>query len=461
MHYSTSENAMMSASSIMGSHTDLMEESAVEAASHGLRRGDSGSGWAFADQAMAKPRSSRSGGGCTTRKSARAKGPTDSAPPNGPPRVQPNAPTQVYDGMMTGSHDVKQEHHDSFGSEGVVISGNDDEDFAELEDDDACLDDFDDDGGGGGNDSASGGKARKRRVGGAASGGGEGGAPEDNKAKANRDRNREHARNTRLRKKAYVETLKRTVHELSAQYESAERHRRVQASMVAERGSVRKRVLQTFFFYRASGELGHEKWAKLLDESCMFALPITPYRSFSASEVVNNQRVVIGIDGMIVDTASLAVLLQSIGRAGARGERKITARYFSGPEVRAARTPPSSERGARERHVRRTTMLRRAVSNRLWGVGWLSRSCSLRGRRQDMLLDGDNLMCRWLMRTDNAIECGAFAECYKRGMLKARFTEQNKIIALEVSHRVAAAAAVSRRPSPSLADPAVGHPRDA
>ena len=36
----------------------------------------------------------------------------------------------------------------------------------------------------------------------------------DNQAKANRDRNREHARNTRLRKKAYLEKLKTTVDEL-------------------------------------------------------------------------------------------------------------------------------------------------------------------------------------------------------------------------------------------------------
>lgn len=40
---------------------------------------------------------------------------------------------------------------------------------------------------------------------------------ETDKVKANRDRNREHARNTRLRKKAYVERLKHTVQELSTE----------------------------------------------------------------------------------------------------------------------------------------------------------------------------------------------------------------------------------------------------
>ena len=45
----------------------------------------------------------------------------------------------------------------------------------------------------------------------------EGGEDDQARTRANRDRNREHARNTRLRKKAYVENLKRTVQELSAQ----------------------------------------------------------------------------------------------------------------------------------------------------------------------------------------------------------------------------------------------------
>jgi hypothetical protein len=48
----------------------------------------------------------------------------------------------------------------------------------------------------------------------------------DERARQNRDRNREHARNTRLRKKAYVEELKRTLTALVSQRDSAEVEKR-------------------------------------------------------------------------------------------------------------------------------------------------------------------------------------------------------------------------------------------
>lgn len=44
-------------------------------------------------------------------------------------------------------------------------------------------------------------------------------------------------------------------------------------------------------------------------------MPVTPYRYFPASEVVDNCRHVHGIEGIIRDTASLHVLAQSLGRS--------------------------------------------------------------------------------------------------------------------------------------------------
>jgi hypothetical protein len=219
--------------------------------------------------------------------------------------------------------------------------------------------------------------------GGGGGGAGKGALPvsADEKAKANRDRNREHARNTRLRKKAYVEQLKQTVQELSAEREAVERDRRIVETRTMEQTVVRRQVLQTMFYYRAIGQTDRDKWATLLDESFTFIQPVAPYRSFDASEVVNNQRVVAGIDGMIADTASLAVMLQSIGRRNQRGSKEVRARYYSGPE--------------------------------------------------DMICEGESLMCRWMMKTENAVECGALCECYKQGMLKARYTNQNKLVQLD------------------------------
>ena len=206
-------------------------------------------------------------------------------------------------------------------------------------------------------------------------------APADDKAQANRDRNREHARNTRLRKKAYVEHLKQAVQELSEERMQAESTRQVALLNDQERQNVRQQVLQTMFYYRATGQTDAAKWRTLLDERFALTQPVAPYRAFYGAEVVKNQRVVIGVEGMIADTKSLWTLLQSIGQPHRRGENKVVARYYSG--------------------------------------------------HNDMITEGDLLMTTWLWKTENAVACGARCEVFKQGMLQASFTPQNKIIALD------------------------------
>ena len=48
---------------------------------------------------------------------------------------------------------------------------------------------------------------------------------------------------------------------------------------------MRKQVLQTMFFYRASAETSLKRWGSILDENFQLVLPITPYRSFPPAEV--------------------------------------------------------------------------------------------------------------------------------------------------------------------------------
>ena len=106
------------------------------------------------------------------------------------------------------------------------------------------------------------------------------------------------------------------------------------------------------------------------------------------AEVSRAVRVASGIDGLLADTSSLTVMLQSIGRAGARGTVPVRARYYWGPE--------------------------------------------------DCLISGDTLMMRWVYRTENAVQCGALCECYCQGMLKAQFTPNNKVATLEIAFDVMA-----------------------
>ena len=211
------------------------------------------------------------------------------------------------------------------------------------------------------------------------------------KAKANRDRNREHARNTRLRKKAYLEKLKSTVDELCRERDTLISERAGAANLLVEMHNTRTEVLMSFFALRSTYEKQRELWSSILDESCFACvMPVTPYRSFPASEVQVSkcQRTIMGIDGVMADTASLHVLLNSL--------------------IDRSRYPMS---GIQFRYTLVT---------------------------EDAVVAGNQMMARWVMSTLNATNCGARMEVSKQGMLCAKFNSAHKIIGLELMFDVMA-----------------------
>jgi hypothetical protein len=50
----------------------------------------------------------------------------------------------------------------------------------------------------------------------------------------------------------------------------------------------------------------------------------------------------------------------------------------------------------------------------------------------DMLLTDDALMCPFIFRSQDAVMCGALAECIMPGMLRAHFSPRNKLMSLEM-----------------------------
>ena len=211
------------------------------------------------------------------------------------------------------------------------------------------------------------------------------------KAKANRDRNREHARNTRLRKKAYLEKLKTTVDELCRERDTLVSERAGAANLLVEMHNTRTEVLMSFFALRSTYEKQRELWSSILDESCFASvMPVTPYRSFPASEVQVSkcQRTIMGIDGIMADTASLHVLLNSLIDRSRYAMAGIQFRY---------------------------TLV-----------------------TEDAVVAGNQMMARWVMSTLNATQCGARTEVAKQGMLCAKFNSAHKIIGLELMFDVMA-----------------------
>lgn len=106
------------------------------------------------------------------------------------------------------------------------------------------------------------------------------------RAQQNRDRNREHARSTRLRKKAYVQKLKELVEGLHAERTEEVRQRRVAIQKLSEVQNVRRNVVTTFLKYHCTYEHDERKWLTLLEDTFWLKQPVTPYRSFARSEIV-------------------------------------------------------------------------------------------------------------------------------------------------------------------------------
>lgn len=211
------------------------------------------------------------------------------------------------------------------------------------------------------------------------------------KAKANRDRNREHARNTRLRKKAYLAKLKQTVDELCRERDTLVSERANAATLIVEMHNTRADVLMSFFALRSSNERRRELWATILDESCFSCvLPVTPYRSFPASEVQVSkcQRTILGIDSMMSDAASLHVLLNSL----------INRSHFPDASIKFQYTLVT----------------------------------------EDAVVAGNQMMARWIMSTLNATEYGARMEVSKQGMLCCKFNSAHKIVNIELMFDVMA-----------------------
>ena len=109
-------------------------------------------------------------------------------------------------------------------------------------------------------------------------------SPEE-RAKANRDRNREHARSTRLRKKAYVQKLKELVEGLHAERTEEVRQRRVAIQHLAEMQNVRRGVVRTFLRFHSGFETDSRKWDTILEDNFWLKQPVTPYRSFRRTEI--------------------------------------------------------------------------------------------------------------------------------------------------------------------------------
>jgi hypothetical protein len=160
---------------------------------------------------------------------------------------------------------------------------------------------------------------------------------QEERAKQNRDRNREHARNTRLRKKAYVEELKRTLTEIVAQRDAADLEKRHSAQREREQREVRFRVMEEFFKLRGRNELNAARWVAILEDGFSFTLPNTNYRQMVDNDKSQSQvsaptsssdleQVLRGASAVMEDSQYLSSFLQSTA-GGASPQHQVQLVY--------------------------------------------------------------------------------------------------------------------------------------
>lgn len=145
----------------------------------------------------------------------------------------------------------------------------------------------------------------------------------DERARQNRDRNREHARNTRLRKKAYVEELKATLSALVSQRDAAELEKRHASQRELEQREVRFRVLEEFLKLRGRNEANAARWAAILEEKFTLTLPVVNFRDMVHSNDGSHrnsnalhEQVLTGVNEVMNDSTLCSTFLQSLGKQG-------------------------------------------------------------------------------------------------------------------------------------------------
>ena len=197
------------------------------------------------------------------------------------------------------------------------------------------------------------------------------------KARANRDRNREHARNTRLRKKLFLENLKHKVEELNKEKEQAAIVLQKKQQILKKDKGSQLHVLGRVLGLWVSGITDRKEWEKWIDEDAVWSLPITPYRCFPPEQVMDNRRYNIGIDMMMADAQSQRLMFDGL----------------------ANRTKFPFERVKAE--------------------------IQLKG---DMVqsIQNEVLMCSWVLKSVNAKAAGALSEVKKVGMLQCTFCKSDK-----------------------------------
>lgn len=237
--------------------------------------------------------------------------------------------------------------------------------------------------------------------------------PEE-RARQNRDRNREHARNTRLRKKAYVEELKRTLTELVTQRDASELERRHNTQREMEQREVRFRVMEEFLKLRGSMEQNVARWVAILEDGFKLTLPVTSYREIVAPSAPHNTK---------------------LPRSVSTDDKQMNSNNYENSDAENCELSRQVLHGATECMADASILSRllNSLGNGAANVGnnnvTLAHNCD----RKRFFMDGTTAVLEWTATSVGAVTMGAPAELVVRGNMKAIFSPaSNKLISAEI-----------------------------
>jgi len=125
----------------------------------------------------------------------------------------------------------------------------------------------------------------------------------EEKAQISRDRNREHAKNTRLRKKVYVLKVKALIEQLVHIKEVEGHERKALEDRIIYNGRARIENVRLFLEYRSKQLRDKCVWAQVATDRVCFTTPLPPYCFFREAATVgeNGLRTRVGFDALIQD----------------------------------------------------------------------------------------------------------------------------------------------------------------
>jgi PAS domain S-box-containing protein len=219
------------------------------------------------------------------------------------------------------------------------------------------------------------------------------------KLQSKRERNRQHAKNTRVRKKAYIETLKTTVDSYLKTKAVQDAELKLQAEHHAQVKLSRYKTLCCFMNYRVLGYVEPFKWNTILEPGFTCILPVTPYRSCPKVEIFSNRRVIVGVSGMQAESQSIQLFLECIGKGSPKWQQTFAL--------------PKHER-----------------------LKWSPKFICDVPYESFITQDNHTAVAKWRIRTINAVVNGAASEIEIQGMSYCSFSNFNKLVNFELSFDV-------------------------